>query len=31
MVTREIALEQINEAFADIDAGNRVIRNVIRY
>jgi S-(hydroxymethyl)glutathione dehydrogenase/alcohol dehydrogenase len=31
MVTKEIRLEQINEAFEDILAGSRVIRSVVRY
>ena len=31
MVTKEIKLEQINDAFEDIFAGNRVVRSVVRY
>ena len=31
MVTKEIKLEQINEAFQDMLAGNRVVRSVVRY
>jgi S-(hydroxymethyl)glutathione dehydrogenase/alcohol dehydrogenase len=31
LVTKEIRLEQINEAFEDILAGNRVARSVIRF
>ena len=31
LVTKEIGLEDVNEAFADIEAGNRGIRSIIRY
>jgi S-(hydroxymethyl)glutathione dehydrogenase/alcohol dehydrogenase len=31
MITKEIKLEQINEAFEDIFAGNKVARSVIRF